>query len=504
MKKRIITALLIIVCLLMITGCNQAKEYTASFDPDGGRVNGATTYELKYKSGEGIDQLPKATKAGYTFLGWYLDDELVTSIDKSTNKDVTLIAKWEEYEFITPVTDRVKLTTDYEGKDFYEDGIGVVTVQQYVDGDTTIFKSGNRTITIRYEGIDTPESTYRVDPWGFSASEHTKETLKNAKTIVLQTENGKPGKDNADTTGNRFLAWVWADGRLLNLELAELGLANGKASGTSHSNDFIEAIKPLVDAKVRIYGQEDPKYDYSKTYQEISLKQLHEEYGTPEAINAKKGNGKKVRVSGVVTRKLGTTSAYIQQTFDDDKLGLQTYGIYLYGGYNENKRLEVGYSVIVNGTIGYYNGALQISSVTTSSVKIQSYYSQSEIRIAEVDDITNYIQDDKNMCNILKVTTPLTIVDYYDAKNEKSNAITLYASYVDSQGKTQKVQLRIDNNVTLRDEEGMRIDSGAYFKGKTFKSLICVMGYYDSKDDGVHDGTVQLMITRMADIEFAE
>ena len=122
MKKRIITALLIIVCLLMITGCNQAKEYTASFDPDGGRVNGATTYELKYKSGEGIDQLPKATKAGYTFLGWYLDDELVTSIDKSTNKDVTLIAKWEEYEFITPVTDRVKLTTDYEGKDFYEDG----------------------------------------------------------------------------------------------------------------------------------------------------------------------------------------------------------------------------------------------------------------------------------------------------------------------------------------------------------------------------------------------
>ena len=34
-------------------------------------------------------------KQKHEFLGWYLDDTLVTSILPSVNKDVTLVAKWE-------------------------------------------------------------------------------------------------------------------------------------------------------------------------------------------------------------------------------------------------------------------------------------------------------------------------------------------------------------------------------------------------------------------------
>ncbi len=500
MKKKIISIILAIVFIFTITSCT-SKEHTATFNANGGKVNGLESYEIKFKENAGLSDFPAATQAGYRFLGWYLDGELVTTIDKSTNTDVELIAEWEEYTFTTPVTDRTELTVDYEGKDYYEDGIGVVTVSQFVDGDTTIFKSGNRTLTIRYLGIDTPESTYKVDPWGYSASNYTKEVLKNAKTIVLQTDNGKPGKDpeNIDTTGNRHLAWVWADGRLLNLQIVEVGLANSKASATSYSSEFIEAIKPLIAAKVRIYGQDDPDYDYSKDYVDMNLKEVHETYGTPEAILAKKDAGKKIRVHGVVSRKIGSSSAYLQQTLDD-----QTYGIYLYGGYTENNKLQQGYSVIVSGTIGYYNGCLQISSITSSKIKIQSYYAQEEIIVNEVSNIKDYAANEQNIGNILKITTPLTITDYYDATNEKSNAITLYASYLDENNKTQKVQIRIDNNVTLRDDEGQRINTGAYFKGKTFKSLICIMGYYDPSDNNVHDGTVQMMITQMKDIEFAD
>ena len=123
--------------------------------------------------------------------------------------------------------------------------------------------------------------------------------------------------------------------------------------------------------------------------------------------------------------------------------------------------------------------------------------------IVPVYNIKDYVENEQNTGNIIKLSTNLTITDYYDAKNEKSNAITLYASYVDGNGKTQKLQIRIDNNVTLRDADGTRIDTGAYFKGKTFKSLICVMSYYDPSDNNVHDGTIQMMITQMSDIEFA-
>lgn len=498
MKKRILLLLLVVVTLFTIASCSQ-KKYTAVFDANGGKVNGSSTYTETFSEGKGIETLPNASNAGYKFVGWFLDDELVTSIDKSVNKNVELIAKWEEYTFTTPVTDRVKLTADYEGKEFLKDGIGVVTVQQFVDGDTTIFKSGNSTITIRYEGIDTPESTYTVEPWGYPASNHTKEVLKNAKTIVLQTDNGKPGKDNLDTTGNRYLAWVWADGRLLNLELVEVGLATGKATDTTHASEFIESIKPLVSAKVRIYGQKDPDYDYSKDYKDMSLKEIHETYGNPTAILAKKDAGKKVRVHGVITRKIGSGSAFLQQTLDG-----VTYGIYLYGGYAEINKLQQGYSIIVSGTIGYYNGCLQISSIQSTNIKIQSYYAQEEIVVNELTNIKEYVENEENIGNIVKLSTNLTITDYYDAKNEKSNAITLYASYVDENGKTQKLQIRIDNNVTLRDPEGTRIDTGAYFKGKTFKSLICIMSYYDPTDDGVHNGTIQMMLIQMNDIEFAQ
>ena len=132
----------------------------------------------------------------------------------------------------------------------------------------------------------------------------------------------EPDPENVDTTGNRHLAWVWADGRLLNLQIVEVGLANSKASATTYDSEFIDAIKPLIAAKVRIYGQDDPDYDYSKDYIDMNLKEVHEKYGTPEAILDKKDAGKKIRVHGVVSRKIGSGSAFLQQTLDG-----QTYGI---------------------------------------------------------------------------------------------------------------------------------------------------------------------------------
>ena len=507
MTKRLFSLLLIIAGFLAIIGCTtptQGPKSSVTFDANGGKVNGLPMYITEYVEGVGMEQLPAPTKAGSTFIGWYLEDELVESIDKTQKGELTFVAKWEAFEYKTPQTDQLKLTEEYEGKDFFDDGIGVVSVVQYVDGDTTIVRTLNgHKLTIRYQGIDTPESTYKVEAWGYAASNFTKQKLQNAETIVLQTEDGRPGKEHADSTGNRYLAWVWADGRLVNLEIVESGLAHSKATTSRYAEYFADAVKPLTAARVRIYGEKDPDYDYSTIYEAMSLKELREKYGTAEAINQELDKGKRVKITGIVTRKNGLTSAYLQQTGVNEETGeLETYGVYLYGGYEENYKLEVGYSVIVTGQIGYYSGSLQITDVTRSHVSIQSMNSKDEILIEEVNDLNSYVSNEQRVGNTIKITTPLTITRYYDATAEDSEATTLDATYKDKSGVTRTVSIRIDKNITLRDENGERITSGSYFVGKTFNSLICVVGYYDPSQNDVHDGKIQLMLTLMEDIEF--
>ena len=81
----------------------------------------------------------------------------------------------DTYNYVTPETDALKLSASWEGKDFVKDGIGEVTVSQFVDGDTAHFKTKNgEKVTVRFSGVNTPESTYKVEPWGFAASKYTK------------------------------------------------------------------------------------------------------------------------------------------------------------------------------------------------------------------------------------------------------------------------------------------------------------------------------------------
>ena len=176
----------------------------------------------------------------------------------------------DNYDYKTPETDKLKLTEDYEGKDFIKDGIGEVTISQFVDGDTANFRTKNgKNFTARFLGINTPESTYKVEPWGFAASKHTKNALKNAYKIVLQCDDIN---DRVDSTGERYLSWVWlidenGDSRLLNLELVELALAKAKANDTTLADVFVKAVYDVTMARCRIYGYEnDPDYDYSKEF----------------------------------------------------------------------------------------------------------------------------------------------------------------------------------------------------------------------------------------------
>lgn len=160
--------------------------------------------------------------------------------------------------------DKVSLTTEYKGKSFIDDGIGEVTLTKAIDGDTADFidpysKTLKGSFRVRFLGIDTPESTFRTDPWGKEASKFTKNKLEQADTIVLEAEGAR-----TETYG-RYLAFVWIDGKLFNLELVQEAYCTSTLPGSSKF--FQIMMDTALEARKtgrRFYGEKDPNYDYTK------------------------------------------------------------------------------------------------------------------------------------------------------------------------------------------------------------------------------------------------
>lgn len=168
----------------------------------------------------------------------------------------------------TPIADSIKMDTDVIGTDLERDGTKVVTLKQCIDGDTADFTTGyihngQEVTRVRFMGIDTPETHHKdkgVEPFGNAAAQFTCMILTNAKEIVLQLDNG----DNHFETYGRLLAYVWVDGKLLNAQIAELGLAQVSITSTSkYWSDINACYFSARKKKLGVNGFElDPNWDY--------------------------------------------------------------------------------------------------------------------------------------------------------------------------------------------------------------------------------------------------
>lgn len=99
-----------------------------------------------------------------------------------------------------------------------------VKYSESVDGDTAKFKIDGEEITVRFLGIDTPETVHPTkgeEPYGKEASNYTKQTLENADKIEIEYDENASEKDKYE----RLLVWVWVDDTLLQEELISKGLA---------------------------------------------------------------------------------------------------------------------------------------------------------------------------------------------------------------------------------------------------------------------------------------
>lgn len=132
-----------------------------------------------------------------------------------------------------------------------------VKLAKCVDGDTTHFTIGNETVKVRYLAINAPEYTKEKEPYGKEASDYVCDVLSNAKTIELEYDEGS---DKTDKYG-RTLAWVYADGKLLQKELVEQGLAEVKYlyGDYAYTDELKNAEKTAKAQKLNMWSEHEPE-----------------------------------------------------------------------------------------------------------------------------------------------------------------------------------------------------------------------------------------------------
>lgn len=104
----------------------------------------------------------------------------------------------------------------------------ILTDIKCIDGDTIKATINDSEETIRFIGIDTPETKYSTktedEPYAVTASEYTCNKVMNANIVEIEYD---PNSDNTDKYG-RILGWIFVDDILLQKELVYNGYARVK------------------------------------------------------------------------------------------------------------------------------------------------------------------------------------------------------------------------------------------------------------------------------------
>ena len=238
------------------------------------------------------------------------------------------------------------------------------TVVSYIDGDTTHFEVDKSVIDedhvkARYLGINTPESTGVIEPWGKKASNYTKTQLMKATSIIIESDTANW---DLDSTGSRYLLWVWyktaedTEYRNLTLEILQQGLAYGSGVSSCVYGDLaLKALNQAKTLKLHVFSKKaDPDFYYGGAT-ELSLKELK--------ANCEKYEGKLVKFEAVVAKQVGPTIYVEEYDAENDMY----FGMQIYAGYNYGRMEDflLGNRVSIVGTLQYYEngGTFQVSNL---------------------------------------------------------------------------------------------------------------------------------------------
>jgi micrococcal nuclease len=138
---------------------------------------------------------------------------------------------------------------------------GMYHITRFSDGDTITVNMNGTDETIRFVGVDTPEThdpRKKVQCYGPAASAFTKNTLTAAgSTVKLAADSLSSNRDRY----NRLLRYVYLpDGTLLNLKLIQEGYGfYYPYFPFSKSDEFSAAEKQAQDGRKGLWGNCTPK-----------------------------------------------------------------------------------------------------------------------------------------------------------------------------------------------------------------------------------------------------
>lgn len=385
---------------------------------------------------------------------------------------------------------RLDASLNYKAGNFLDNGLGQVTLKSKIDGDTAHFYQMNdsksekgRVVKVRFIGIDTPESTGKIEPFGKKASRFTGSKLDSAKTIVLSSDIPEIGQSaKADSTGTRFKGFVWVSEKencpvnelnLLNLWIVQEGYSASKGmSGSPFEQTFMDA--DMQAQKLQI-GRYDPKGDDEYYAGAPTITTIKEMIDLVVEGDEESWEGAKVRFNGVVYKVVGD-DAYVCDYFDDPDSGKQKiYGIFIFAGYKSYAPLKTaGNKIQVTGNFAMRFGNPQITNVNYNP----AFPADDDLKILSRDNpitieektIEEALKSKDRINTIVKISG-LTATGGYDEKDSTtgklSGAMTVYSK--DANGKTIDVRIPADT-WAINPETGNRITSYKEFMGENILS----------------------------------
>ena len=373
-----------------------------------------------------------------------------------------------------------------------------VTIKQTVDGDTTHFFINHpdfpeEVLKARYLAVNTPESTGKIEPYGKKASNFTKEKLLSATSIIIESDTSKW---NADSTGDRYLVWVWykTEGsneyRNLNIELLQNGLAIASNSSQNKYGEIcMKAINQANVLKLNISsGKQDPDFFYG-TAIELTLKELR--------TNIEEYVGTKVAFECVIYQN-ENQSVYVEAYDEETDL---YYGMSVYYGFGANGNLldilTVGNKVRIVGSVSLYEaaGTYQVSGLSYNVMRpthadntqlIESGFAAQykeytaeefatktydiEITDGETSEVKEFTLAELSLNSSISIKN-LNVVDIYTTDNDGSSdgAMTITC---ESNGTRIKIRTTV-----LKDSNGNIVTKEAYI-GKNI-SVKGAIEYYN-------------------------
>lgn len=382
-------------------------------------------------------------------------------------------------------------------------------VKSYIDGDTTHFyvkesaEFPEGIVKARYLAIDTPESTGRLEEWGKAAAAHTKEKLKTAYAIILESDDGKWNKDN----NGRHLLWIWyktdenSEWRNLNIEILQSGYAVASNSGQNrYGTTCMAALNQATKEKLYVHsGEKDPSYPYGAATP-VTIKELR--------TNRDAYEGVKVAIEGVVSQDTNGT-LYIEQYDEEDG---KCYGMQVFYGYNmatsAKRFLKAGNLVYLVGTFQYAEvvNAYQIAGLEYDQMKpgdpsfTHLIEKEQTIPYTEIRNLADFMtgkttvtvgEETKEMANNelalhTSVTLKgLTVVDTYTTTKETSDDKGAISLTCEKDGVTIVIR-----TIVLYDENGELVTADR-FEGRT----IDVIGIVDAyTPEGSTEAQIQIRV----------